>query len=172
MHIKSLIRPWVLREDSIWSNCLGWKSNLICGFWFKVTYNWFNFYELYGYFPKTFLHISPLQSCPPWVCMPAAGQTSSGLPPGWNLLWSSGKGPWCCCSGCTQSSAPSQPSTHINEPENKTNEVQCTVTSCNSSFQKGACDAFYKLDWHFRSTTAFTLVSLFLCECEVLSTVC
>lgn len=62
-------------------------------------------------------HISPLQSCPPWVCTPAAGQTSSDLPPGWNLLWSSGKGPWCCYSGCTRSAAPSRPSTRTDGPE-------------------------------------------------------
>lgn len=59
---------------------------------------------------------SPLQSCPPWVCMPAAEQTSLDLPPGWNPLWSSGTGPWCCYSGCTQSSVPSQPSTRTDAP--------------------------------------------------------
>lgn len=71
-------------------------------------------------------HISPLRSCPPWVCTPAAEQTSSDLRPGWNLLWSSGKGPWCCCSGCTRSAVPSRPSTRTDGPEtNKSLAIVC-----------------------------------------------
>lgn len=67
--------------------------------------------------PHMLSFLSPPQSCPPWVCRPAAARTSSGLPPGWSLLWSSGTGPWCCCSGCTRSLAPSRPSTRTDAPE-------------------------------------------------------
>ena len=100
------------------------------------------------------LHVPPLQSCPPWACMPAAGQISSGLPPGWNLLWSSGKGPWYCCSGYTQSSAPSQLSIRTDGPETNS-EAEWLFVVIQAAKGKGAAisgSSVWWTGWHNSST--------------------